>query len=194
MILECICELGWWYAVIAQPPLDHQCHLLFGKIMNNQAVRVLYVDLLYSYELTVLYRPPWDLPNHFLGEVLFFFSGLTAGPTYQPLVRHSNPDTPLFRDEYSSNLKREERATVGEQGQVCLMHVWSLKFKFYRSVPRHHFQSNDSDLAKAHRRVALLGYDGGAHIRKWGLESRDLLFTVKDFRPSGSGFLGLAKL
>ena len=34
-------------------------------------------------------------PTSFLGEVLFFFSGLTAGPTYQPPVRHSNPDTPL---------------------------------------------------------------------------------------------------
>ena len=26
-----------------------------------------------------------------------FFSGLTAGPTYQPLVQHSNPDTPLYK-------------------------------------------------------------------------------------------------
>ena len=39
-------------------------------------------------------------PTSFLGEVwaklFFFFSGLTAGPTYRPLVRHSNPDTPLI--------------------------------------------------------------------------------------------------
>ena len=31
----------------------------------------------------------------FLGEVLFL-SGLMAGPTYQPLVQHSNPDAPLI--------------------------------------------------------------------------------------------------
>jgi hypothetical protein len=36
------------------------------------------------------------------GEVQFFFSGLTAGPTYQPPVRHSNPDTPL--NFYSADL------------------------------------------------------------------------------------------
>ena len=34
-------------------------------------------------------------PTFFLGEVQFFFSGLEAGPTYRPPVRHSNPDTPL---------------------------------------------------------------------------------------------------
>ena len=36
-----------------------------------------------------------DLQNLLLGEVLFFFSGLMTGPTYRPLVRHSNADTPL---------------------------------------------------------------------------------------------------
>ena len=37
-----------------------------------------------------------DLPTlFFLVRSNFFFSGLTAGPTYQPQVRHSNPDTPL---------------------------------------------------------------------------------------------------
>ena len=35
-------------------------------------------------------------PTSFSGEVLFFFSGLTARPTYQPLVQHSNADTPLL--------------------------------------------------------------------------------------------------
>ena len=35
-----------------------------------------------------------ELQNLLLGEVLFF-SGLMTGPTYQPLVRHSNADTPL---------------------------------------------------------------------------------------------------
>ena len=34
-------------------------------------------------------------PTSFLGEVHFFFSGLPAGPTYRPPVRHSNPDAPL---------------------------------------------------------------------------------------------------
>ena len=32
-------------------------------------------------------------PTSFFSEVLFF-SGLTAGPTYRPLVWHSNPDAP----------------------------------------------------------------------------------------------------
>ena len=36
-----------------------------------------------------------DLPNLLLGKV-FFFSGLTAGPTYRPLVWHSDADTPLL--------------------------------------------------------------------------------------------------
>ena len=31
-----------------------------------------------------------------LGEVNFFFSGLVTGPTYQPPVWHSNPNTPLL--------------------------------------------------------------------------------------------------
>ena len=34
-------------------------------------------------------------PTSFLGEVQFFFSGLPAGPTYWPLVWHSNSDAPL---------------------------------------------------------------------------------------------------
>ena len=45
----------------------------------------------------MLYHTRIDLPNLFSGEGPFFFSGLTAGPTYQPSVRHSNPDTPLFK-------------------------------------------------------------------------------------------------
>ena len=42
------------------------------------------------------YSVVWTSQTLFLGKVHFFFSGLTAGPTYRPLVRHSNPDTPLF--------------------------------------------------------------------------------------------------
>ena len=61
--------------------------------MNKQAVQVLYVDLLYSYELIVLYGPP---KPSFGRSPFFFFSGLMTGPTYRPLVRHSNPDTPLI--------------------------------------------------------------------------------------------------
>ena len=47
----------------------------------------------------MLYYTRMDLPNLFSGEGPFFFSGLTAGPTYQPSVRHSNPDTPLSEGE-----------------------------------------------------------------------------------------------
>ena len=38
-----------------------------------------------------------DLPNFFFffGKVDLFFSDLTAGPTYQPPVRYSDPGTPL---------------------------------------------------------------------------------------------------
>jgi len=37
-----------------------------------------------------------------LGEVHFFFSGLAAGPTYHPPVRHSNPDTPLVCTNFTN--------------------------------------------------------------------------------------------
>ena len=60
--------------------------------MNKQAVWVLYVYLLNSYELIVSYGPP--KPS--FGRSPFFFSGLMTGPTYRPLVRHSNADTPLI--------------------------------------------------------------------------------------------------
>ena len=71
--------------------------------MNKQAVRVLYVDLLYSYELIVLYGPP--KPS--FGRSPFFFSGLMTGPTYRPLVRHSNADTPLQLGLLISSLRRK---------------------------------------------------------------------------------------
>ena len=38
-----------------------------------------------------------------VGEVLFFFSGLMAGPTYRPPARHSNPDTPLLQGVNKNN-------------------------------------------------------------------------------------------
>ena len=44
----------------------------------------------------MLYDPPRNLPNLFFRQSPFFFSGLTAGPTYRPPVRHSNPDAPLM--------------------------------------------------------------------------------------------------
>ena len=54
---------------------------------------VLYSDISisYFYKLSASQRLPKPT---FLCEVQFFFFGLAAGPTYQPLVRHSNPDTP----------------------------------------------------------------------------------------------------
>ena len=45
----------------------------------------------------MLYHTCIDLPNLFSGEGPFFFSGQMTGPTYQPSVQHSNPDTPLLR-------------------------------------------------------------------------------------------------
>ena len=67
--------------------------------MNNKLFRLLYIDLdtpTSSLCYMVLLE---TFPTSFLGEVwaksFFFFSGLTAGPTYRPPVRHSNPDTPL---------------------------------------------------------------------------------------------------
>ena len=72
--------------------------IVFAKIMNN---------LFWGFMLN-LYTHASSLccmvllgtsPTSFywiLGEVQFFFSGLSAGPTYRPPVRHSNPDTPLL--------------------------------------------------------------------------------------------------
>jgi hypothetical protein len=37
----------------------------------------------------------------------FFFSGLTAGPTYRPLVQHSNPDTPLNMSKITFEVSQE---------------------------------------------------------------------------------------
>ena len=51
---------------------------------------------------TLIYYTPtslqcrMDLPNPFFRQGPFFFSGLTAGPTHRPLVRHSNANTPLI--------------------------------------------------------------------------------------------------
>ena len=75
---------------------DHQCnqcHLFLGKIMNKKG----YLSALcWSIKLLYVLWTGMDLPNPFFGKVLFFFLGLTAGPTYRPLVWHSNPDTPLL--------------------------------------------------------------------------------------------------
>ena len=71
---------------------NHQCDLIFGKMINKNLFRVLYIDLYTptSSPCMVLLETS---PTSFLGEVHFFFSGLMAGPTYRPPVRHSNPDT-----------------------------------------------------------------------------------------------------
>ena len=45
----------------------------------------------------MLYGPPQNLPNLFFKVKSIFFSGLLAGPTYWPLVQHSNPNSPLGR-------------------------------------------------------------------------------------------------
>ena len=75
--------------------LGHQCHLVFAKIMNN----MLFILNPYTHTsslccMVLLGTPPTSFLLNFRGSP-FFFSGLTAGPTYRPLVRHSNPDTPL---------------------------------------------------------------------------------------------------
>jgi len=66
---------------------------LFDKIVNKWALQVLYVDLLHFLQA---YNIVWTSQTLVFGKVQFFFSGLMAGPTYQPLVRHSNPDAPLI--------------------------------------------------------------------------------------------------
>ena len=81
-------------AVIAQS-LQSSMSSCFGKIMSNPLFQVFYINL---------YTPTSSLgcmallktsPTSFLGEVQFFFSGLTAEPTYWLTVWHSNPNTPL---------------------------------------------------------------------------------------------------
>ena len=75
--------------------LNHRCLLVFGKIMNNMLFWVLYIDLYTRTSSLCCMVLLGTSPTSFLGEVHFFFSGLPAGPTYWPPVRHSNPDTPL---------------------------------------------------------------------------------------------------
>ena len=74
-------------------------------------IRVLYCDLLHFDKLIMLYYTHMDLPNLFSGEGPFFFSGLTARPTYQPSVWHSNPDTPLswMPTNYNNQNKKKHR-------------------------------------------------------------------------------------
>ena len=76
--------------------LIHQCHLVFGKIMNNTLFRVLNIDLyIHTSPLCcmVLLRTS---PTSFFGEVhqksFFFFR--SDGWTYQLPVRHSDSDAP----------------------------------------------------------------------------------------------------
>ena len=78
----------------AQPPHKHQpeYHLFLGKIMNKTGCSS---TLHRSIMFLQFHHVVWTSQILFLGKVQFFFSGLTAGPTYQPLVQDSNPDTPL---------------------------------------------------------------------------------------------------
>ena len=58
----------------------------------------------------------------FLGEVLFFFPSLMAGPIYQPLVWHSNADTPLFTRLYDVDKFLE---SLGKAlGKNLRKHTW----------------------------------------------------------------------
>src|SRR5882757_6345592 len=67
-------------------------HQVFDKIVNKWALQVLYVDLLHFLQA---YNIVWTSQTLVFGKVQFFFSGLMVGPTYQPPVRHSNPNAPL---------------------------------------------------------------------------------------------------
>ena len=90
-------------AVIAQPPQS-------SMSLNNMLFRGLYIELcirIHTSSLCCMVLLGTS-PTSFFGEVLFFFSGLTAGPTYRPPVRHSNPDAPLKR---SSKKKPEGEET-----------------------------------------------------------------------------------
>ena len=72
--------------------------------MNKQAVWVLYIYLLNSYELIVSYGPP---KPSFGRSPFFFFSGLMTGPTYWPLVWHSNANTPLVPIKGACGLEKK---------------------------------------------------------------------------------------
>ena len=84
--------------------LEHHWHLIFAKIMNNMLFWGFILNL-YTHTsslccMVLLGTPPTSFLLNFRGSP-FFFSGLTAGPTYRPPVRHSNPDTPLVRSVIS---------------------------------------------------------------------------------------------
>ena len=75
-------------AVITQSPQS-------SMSLNNMLFRELYIDLCIHTSSLCCMVLLGTSPTSFFGEVHFFFSGLTAGPTYRPPVRHSNPDAPL---------------------------------------------------------------------------------------------------
>ena len=99
--------------LLSHSHLDDRCHL--GKIMNKPVISNAIFDLYTPTSLPCRMVLLGTFPTFFLGEVLFFFSGLEAGPTYRPPVRHSNPDTPLdiLGDRSQMTLPRWRRVTGG---------------------------------------------------------------------------------
>src|SRR5882757_6601411 len=79
---------------------------LFDKIVNKWALQVLYVDLLHFLQA---YNVVWTSQTLVFGKVQFFFSGLMARPTYQPPVRHSDPNAPLGENRSLTSLSHENQ-------------------------------------------------------------------------------------
>ena len=113
--------------------LGHQCHLVFAKIMNN----MLFILNPYTHTsslccMVLLGTPPTSFLPNFRGSP-FFFSGLTAGPTYRPLVRHSNPDTPLPFSVYAYTLPC--RLELFGEGNQPMVTWWSAGFDAFIHPP-----------------------------------------------------------
>ena len=87
---KAIFELFLREMLLLHSHLNHQCHWI--KCCFKGFI-LIYVSIQAHYAVWSSSEPP----QPFFSVKSFFFSGLTAGPTYRPLVRHSNPDTPLVQ-------------------------------------------------------------------------------------------------
>ena len=67
---------------------------------NGPQAKLVFPDVRQAYYV-VLYS--YGPPKPFFWGRSFFFSGLMAGPTYQPSVRHSNPDASLVSGHEKKN-------------------------------------------------------------------------------------------
>ena len=95
--------------------LNHQCRRITGCF---EGFILIYVSIQAHY---VVWSSS-EAPQPLFSAKSIFFSGLTAGPTYQPPVWHSNPDAPL--ENFESIAWRGWRVTFITEIITCF-ECWS---------------------------------------------------------------------